>query len=559
MKTTILCFALSCVAFAQTRLATPVTILPKADRSAAGVLNFLDNTGANPISITESSPHILSLGSVGGLQWDDTNGVLGIHTTGGTTNGLVINSAAGSSSGFYLLDNGTYKWAVQKNQTSLDFSIFDVATSAFVMDIASGGTMKLEPATDVLLLPGSGEVKVTGNVLPVGTQSLGGTIAPWNSLYTSGIGDSTHLVTLGFFAGIFSGQVAPQVTNTGTVGTSSLYYANGYFTNMNLGITGLTQCVQANSAGLLSGTGSPCGTGSAGVSSLSPGTLTGAVTLAGGTGILVQHLSGSTITISPNTATTCSSAFTDCMTTDTSQNVTGSKTLFTGADLLANGTVNIGSSGNFFNNVYGNDFLVNSGGAITLENAGSPAAFIGFGSSSITFENSLHTVLFEMNVGGGNESFSNLFPSTNNAYTLGTPSLIWSTIYAAALGSVSSYVGTANILTITSALVEPSAANSGAVGTSGLPWGSGYIDNLTSTALTMAGNITASGNNLWNIGASGTNFASAYITNIFAGGIQTGTIEATSGYFAPGLVAGVTCAGAPTAAFATSVGIVTHC
>jgi hypothetical protein len=55
-----------------------------------------------------------------------------------------------------------------------------------------------------------------------------------------------------------------------SLGTSGEYIANGYVTTLNLNgnlttnITGSTQCVQANSAGVLSGTGSACGSGSGG-------------------------------------------------------------------------------------------------------------------------------------------------------------------------------------------------------------------------------------------------------------------------------------------------------
>lgn len=98
-------------------------------------------------------------------------------------------------------------------------------------------------------------------------------------------GDSTHLY------GIVGGSAAWTLTSTGVNSTAigASIPSTGVFTSLtDTGITGSTQCLHANASGVISGTGSDCGAGGGGVSSVSNSD--GSLTVSPTTGAVVASL-----------------------------------------------------------------------------------------------------------------------------------------------------------------------------------------------------------------------------------------------------------------------------
>ena len=129
----------------------------------------------------------------------------------------------------------------------------------------------------------------------------------------------------------------------------------------------------------------------------------------------------------------------------------------------------------------------------------------------------------------------NLEPQVDNTYTLGTPTLRWSDIYAVnATVSGTLNVGTLVIGTLETENINPEADNEYTLGTTLLRWASVYAvalngtlqtpaqPNITSvgtlTGLTVAGNIVPSANNTYNLGSSLLQWANIYCANFTPAG-----------------------------------------
>jgi hypothetical protein len=99
----------------------------------------------------------------------------------------------------------------------------------------------------------------------------------------------------------------------------------------------------------------------------------------------------------------------------------------------------------------------------------------------------------------------------------------------------------------------------------GRPDGFGGLGvKATGTLIATAAEVGTIGNGIdltggGNTTITGQAFKSPGFTVGGTGALAATNISATAGFFAPGAVAGVTCSGTPTASFASSVGIVTHC
>jgi hypothetical protein len=136
----------------------------------------------------------------------------------------------------------------------------------------------------------SGPATLSGTTLNI-PQYAGGTTTNALTINNSGSGASSGTtfngsspVTISYNTLGAAPLASPTFTGTVTIPALTLS-----------GITGSTQCLQASSSGVVSGTGSACGSGGGGgVTSLN--TLTGALTLGAGTGITITP-SGSTLTI----------------------------------------------------------------------------------------------------------------------------------------------------------------------------------------------------------------------------------------------------------------------
>jgi hypothetical protein len=126
--------------------------------------------------------------------------------------------------------------------------------------------------------------------LGIDTTGIGGTTT--NSLTAAASGGASPGSTFNGSAAVtfdyhsFGAAPLASPTFTGTVTTPALDLSS---------ITGSTQCLHVNSSGLVSGTGSDCGSAGSGVSSLN--SLTGGLTLAAGSNITITPSGGNTLTI----------------------------------------------------------------------------------------------------------------------------------------------------------------------------------------------------------------------------------------------------------------------
>jgi len=183
-------------------------------------------------------------------------------------------------------------------------------------------------------------------------------------------GTSTVGPELTFFSGNPNTHVSAQVGSLSmdASGGATWYKASGAGTN-----TGWTQL----------------SAGGSGVTSLN--SLTGALNITAGTGITITP-STPNIAVSTNAGTTCSTAYTDCMTLDTVQSVTASKLFVALIDtetilpLVAN-TYTLGSSSFYWNNIWSNQIstislAANGVSAITAVNDIIPNSAQNLGSSS---------------------------------------------------------------------------------------------------------------------------------------------------------------------------------
>lgn len=205
----------------------------------------------------------------------------------------------------------------------------------------------------------------TGSSDVVMNTSVWGVLMDWNIFGTITIGNSSHAVDL-----------VPAVTNIEPLGGPSLLWSEVYTQALEIaGISGSTQCLQVDSSGLVSGTGSGCASGS--FLPLSGGTMTGSIFRSAG------------------------------------------------------GTIDLGAVGTPWSTVWATN--VGLSGVMTFLFGGTPEADLGLdlGTGAIYFNNLvLGNHIFSFELIGGGTSYGNLVPSVTNTYNLGSSSLYWQNLYA---------------------------------------------------------------------------------------------------------------------------------
>src|SRR5579883_320777 len=215
-------------------------------------------------------------------------------------------------------------------------------------------------------------------------------------------------------------------------------------------------------------------------------------------------------------------------------------------------------------------------------------------------------------------SVNTIIPVSGKYTELGTTSLGFDALYVNFIGGSSNYARAAFIDTVHSQIVEPSSNNTGSIGLSSNYWNTAYITTLNTTSIpgtcssiisdcvttdttqTITGTktftagvttfdqidttyVVPSTGGTYSLGVSGTTFGSGYIdalyiTTLYSEGggainvedqinlvnhnlhILLGSLLLDSGQnVTVGGTSGVSCSGAPSASFASSGGIVTHC
>jgi hypothetical protein len=171
---------------------------------------------------------------------------------------------------------------------------------------------------------------------------------------------------------------------------------------------------------------------------------------------------------------------------------------------------------------------------------------------------------------GNTLSTASILPSASNIFTLGGASNIWGSIYAINLYINGLSDDGAGNISITTSLIPGGGAYSN--GTNSSPWNAVYANDLYSkiefytntinpfsgSTITAYGNIYPSANNTYSLGALGQVWAGVAATTFAGTNVITSNLTVNTSITAGG-GAGVTCSGAPTSSFATSLGIVTHC
>lgn len=150
--------------------------------------------------------------------------------------------------------------------SSLTLGTAGSAVGAAIFDNATSGSITLQPTTGAL---GSSVLTLPASTSTVATlaNNLGAFSATTSAQLAGVISDETGTGALVF--GTSPTLVTPAL---GVATATSLSSGTGTFTgNLTTNITGSTECVQANSSGVLSGTGSACG-GGGGTGTVSSGT-----------------------------------------------------------------------------------------------------------------------------------------------------------------------------------------------------------------------------------------------------------------------------------------------
>jgi hypothetical protein len=330
----------------------------------------------------------------------------------------------------------------------------------------------------------------SGTQAAVGNGGTGGTTFAVGSLLT---GNSTSaLVAL---ADVATGQVLVS----GGVGTIPAWSATPSFTGLTLsGISGSVQCLHVSSAGLISGTGSDCGSGGGAVSSVSN--------------------SDSTLTISPTTGAVVASLNT------AHANSWSAVQTFAASDLVLTGATGcVTASAGVLS---GTGTACGAGGGIS-----------GPGSSTngdiVSWNGTAGTTVADSGVLASSVVVGPASAGSGNAATFNgtTGKLIQDSGKALPTGAI---VGTTDTQTLTNKSIAGTEINSGVVG--GTYGGTG-VNNGTST-ITIAGSLTTTGASTPTLAfpASGTptyTFPAATATLLYSGGAlgtpSSATLTSASG------------------------------
>lgn len=327
-------------------------------------------------------------------------GDLAFSNSGGGATTLAGASSASNFTATFPAATDTVVELTQ-TQTLTNKSLAGTEVNSGLVGVTYGGTGANLSATG-----GTGQVlqqTTSGGAVTVGqlaATSLTGILPVANggagvSLASTG-GTSQVLQQTSSGGNISVGQLAASALSNGVTGSGAVVLATSPTVSALTisGISGSTQCVQANSSGVLSGTGSACGSGGGGVTTTGTPTSGELTTFSGSNTITNGNLTGD--------CTTAGTLTTSC----TKTGGVSFGPLATAADLSSPGPIGSGTPAQgFFTQLVFTTTFNQIGENSPLCSATAPTISSGFGTSaSVVQQNG--TCAFEVNVGTGGTATS---------------------------------------------------------------------------------------------------------------------------------------------------------
>lgn len=446
---------------------------------------------------------------------------------GSTTNGsqIILDTAASSQvSGIFFYDHATSTWQIGRNATDF-FFVYDVVNTTNIILAAQGGALTLQPVTDLDLIPASGNVNVTGNLIAFAANQNIGTFGGnwWGDIYgitifanvlditNSGASPyyrfgfsgsslvlATVLSSIPFSMGTFTkttsipgssvmtwdGNITPASNNVGNLGSNVLNWNTGYFNNIisnnaNLGVT------------LIGNLGIP----ELGGGSFPAAPASGYGGLGYQTGAIYSYYNASTSAWASVNFSLLSPPGSD---TDLLYNksgglgadsnltwIYGSQQLVVTGNILAGSTSGTlgSSSGNWWNNIFGTTIFVN---VLDITNSSfSPYYRWGFSGANLVLATNLGGIPFSvLNIYGGTSIpgsptltvYGTILPSSSNIGDFGSNSLFWNHAYVTnVMANTSIYMGSTQVINSSGSFIGAGVAvtSSGIGGGSFGAWVSG--------------------------------------------------------------------------------------
>ncbi len=416
-----------------------------------------------------------SLGADATLTYDYTNLFLHVSANLNADTGVFIqNLSSGSSADSrYQAFNDSGKLAQlgvfsSTNSYGLiapNYAFVASNTDLVVMADAGGTKIRYAPGGNTEIM----QMRTTGLYPSVGSLALGDSGAHWSSAYidtgnlqAANVYDGTNTYIIGLNGSHELNIQGPASVNIAQfLGGGLPHIVTPDIVVTNMAAASAHECVQVNTSGFLSKTGSPCAGGGGGVTSLN--LIAGALTLAGTTNQITVVTSTPTITLSTpqDIATASSPSFTgltvsgvsgstQCLEVNSSGVIHGAGgpcgtsggsflQLIGGTmqgSILSNSSANnIGSAGNYWGIGYFGNTL--EAPLFRIIN-GSPASVVDYfdfkvtGAHNFQMQNSSSGIVWRV------DDFSHIFrfegtmaPNSGSVYDLGTGSgLAWRNIYA---------------------------------------------------------------------------------------------------------------------------------
>jgi hypothetical protein len=437
------------------------------------------------------------------LKWIYGNQSLQI-VGGSGTNGqqLIIDTSASSEQAAILFnDQGTPLWQLGRGNTDY-FFLWDELSSANIIEAFNSGSLTLAPVTTLQFTPGNSLVSVTGNIVPTSNNAfdLGSMSDQWNTIYgefgafqyviidSSGgymkLGIDPVSGSLAFqnsiaqvqfeisVAGLVTcySDFVPSVTNTYTLGTSSLYWNNVYTENITItsSITLTSSPYQSILSAAALDMQDPAGTTISSMSVLGFITTTGALSTSSGN----LNVGGSVV-----------------------------------SNLIPSGSITLGSSGSYWSGVYADTGVFQD--IIIDGSSGYMKLGIDPSTLALAFQNNIAQTLLEINPGGLVTCYSSFYPSATNSYNLGSSSLYWDSAYITTLVAPSS-----TQLNVTGNVVISGSLDVDLLGVTTDILCSGLIVANPGTGVGVASNLVPSATNTYNLGSSSYYWDAAYITTL---------------------------------------------
>jgi hypothetical protein len=237
----------SCACRAQSNLTTPVSVLPMADHSAAGVVNFYDQNKANYLQLqynTFLAPTLATGVIMKDASGTTTGNALSLQTNGGTDYFHIIAGTDSASPGRVVANGGVEVTPV--NATFSGIVVSQAQNASGIESDITGSGLAAFYGTSTNTTPtlrmtnsnaagiggyfsgASASILVDGEIRPNGGGNyiLGDSVNYWRILYDSEIIGPSSIVSV-------DSSMNPTATNTFALGTSSLRW-EGYFDNINV-------------------------------------------------------------------------------------------------------------------------------------------------------------------------------------------------------------------------------------------------------------------------------------------------------------------------------------